>query len=258
MRTNVMLALLLYPLAFLAQGQRMKMKLMTWMTLLLSALLSPIAALAQTDDATVTVKPMVGMTVTTLAGDNTSDIRSGAGWAVGMEGEVRLSERIGLSLGLVYTKNTFKSVETMTDGAPSTLLFRSFSNNRFSQEHIQTPLMIAFYPVKHLALKAGIQPRLLLSATWQTHVSGDYADMSGVGYAPVIIEDLPRTHFDYDQTSQVRATFDKVGLSIPVGVSYEWKRVVLDARYHFGLSDEAESGDKERYLMLTLGYKFNM
>lgn len=226
---------------------------------LLMAFLCPVVTCAQTDKAKTTVKPMAGVTVTTLAGDDTSDIKCGMGWAIGLEGEVGLSEQVGLSFGMVYTKNRFKSEETMTEGDQQSLFFRSFSDNWFSQEHIQTPLMINVYPVRHLALKAGIQPRLLLSASWRFHVTGNYADMSGVvNYVPVLIEDLPRIGFEYDQINQVRNSFDKIGLSIPVGVSYEWKGLVLDARYHFGLSDEAESDGKEQYLMLTLGYKFNM
>ena len=50
--------------------------------------------------------------------------------------------------------------------------------------------------------------------------------------------------------------------SVPLGVSYEYKNIVLDARYFFGLTkiDKTDNPDSARnqYLSITLGYKFNL
>jgi hypothetical protein len=52
-----------------------------------------------------------------------------------------------------------------------------------------------------------------------------------------------------------------VDVAIPVGISYEYKNISLDARYHFGLTkiDKTENPDTahNRYLSLTLGYRFH-
>ena len=49
---------------------------------------------------------------------------------------------------------------------------------------------------------------------------------------------------------------------IPVGLSYEYKNITLDARYYFGLTrmDDAEEDPAARNLCLsiTLGYKFKL
>ena len=49
---------------------------------------------------------------------------------------------------------------------------------------------------------------------------------------------------------------------IPVGLSYEYKNVTLDARYYFGLTRIDKSQELEnirnRCLTLTLGYRFNL
>jgi hypothetical protein len=53
-----------------------------------------------------------------------------------------------------------------------------------------------------------------------------------------------------------------VDFGIPLGLSYEYKNVVLDARYFFGLTkiDKTDNPDSARnqYLSITLGYKFNL
>ncbi|MBP5798357.1 MAG: outer membrane beta-barrel protein [Prevotella sp.] len=49
---------------------------------------------------------------------------------------------------------------------------------------------------------------------------------------------------------------------IPVGLSYEYKNISLDARYYFGLTkiDKTENPDnaQNRYLSITLGYRFHL
>ena len=49
---------------------------------------------------------------------------------------------------------------------------------------------------------------------------------------------------------------------LPLGLSYEYKNIVLDTRYYFGLTkiDKTDNPDKARnqYLSITLGYKFHL
>ena len=52
--------------------------------------------------------------------------------------------------------------------------------------------------------------------------------------------------------------FRKFDLAIPMGLSYEWKKFVLDVRYNMGLIPINKEGDKLRnsVVQMTLGYKF--
>ena len=52
----------------------------------------------------------------------------------------------------------------------------------------------------------------------------------------------------------------KFDLSIPVGISYEYNNIVLDARYNWGLIKVENYGDPyyNRVFQLTLGYKFEL
>jgi len=53
-----------------------------------------------------------------------------------------------------------------------------------------------------------------------------------------------------------------VVLGIPVGLSYEYKGITLDARYYFGLTrmDDAEDDApaRNRCFSITVGYKFRL
>lgn len=82
--------------------------------------------------------------------------------------------------------------------------------------------------MKGLAVKLGIQPGFNINAKW-----GD-ADIENA------------------------KTFD---FSIPVGLSYEFANIQLDARYNWGLTKilDAEGADsKNSVFQITLGYKFEL
>ena len=50
--------------------------------------------------------------------------------------------------------------------------------------------------------------------------------------------------------------------SIPVGISYEYKNVIIDARYKFGLSnlwkDDSFKTEKNKVFDFTVGYRFEL
>ncbi len=55
----------------------------------------------------------------------------------------------------------------------------------------------------------------------------------------------------------LKAEAKSVMFALPVGVSYEYEQVVLDARYHFPLTKAMETIDtRNRLFTLTVGYRF--
>lgn len=63
--------------------------------------------------------------------------------------------------------------------------------------------------------------------------------------------------------NKFEGVFNRVNLSIPVGVSYEWSHVCLDLRYNIGVSrlykgPMAGSNCNNRTIMLTLGYGIDL
>ena len=98
----------------------------------------------------------------------------------------------------------------------------------FKYDYLNVPLTGNFYVAKGLALKTGVQFGFLMSAK-----VGD---------------------------SDVKDGCEKLNLSIPIGVSYEYGNVVLDLRYNLGLSKTNKEGNDNKLrsdlLQITLGYKF--
>ena len=68
---------------------------------------------------------------------------------------------------------------------------------------------------------------------------------------------LTYTHVDASPKGGIR----KFDLGIPVGASFEYKRVVLDAHYLLGLTNLDKSGigsSRNSVFTFTLGYKFGL
>lgn len=89
-------------------------------------------------------------------------------------------------------------------------------------DYINIPILANVYVTKGLAVKLGIQPAFNVNSK----------------------ADVDAKSFDF---------------SIPVGLSYEFSNVVLDARYNWGLTKIFENGDsKNSVFQITLGYKFDL
>lgn len=67
---------------------------------------------------------------------------------------------------------------------------------------------------------------------------------------------------DYDQN--IRKEFHKDAVAIPIGVSYSYKNIELDARYLWGVTKIADTNDlNDKEVMnstfaITLGYRFHL
>lgn len=104
-------------------------------------------------------------------------------------------------------------------------------------DYINVPIMANVYVVKGLAVKLGIQPGFNVNSK-QT--------FSG----KTVLGDIDKK-YELDAKS--------VDFSIPVGLSYEYNNVVLDARYNWGLTKVFEGSDaKNSVFQITLGYKFDL
>ena len=94
-------------------------------------------------------------------------------------------------------------------------------------DYINIPVLANYYIVKGLAIKAGIQP----------------------GF------NVQKKIGDEKITDGVKSFY----LSVPMGLSYEFSNVVLDARYNLGLTKAFKEGDsKHSYFTITLGYKLRL
>jgi hypothetical protein len=102
-----------------------------------------------------------------------------------------------------------------------------------------------YYVLPGLAVKAGVQPGFKMRA------KAKYDDMT---------VDLDEVFGLYSAATDEKVKVSTFDLSIPVGLSYEFKSFVLDARYNWGLTKVVNVGDAfyNRCFMLSLGYKFGL
>ena len=110
--------------------------------------------------------------------------------------------------------------------------------------YFAVPLTANYYVLPGLAIKAGLQPAYRVKTNMR--VDGTTIDMDRT---------LDYLNTFYNDTD---IKINKFDLSIPVGLSYEYSRFVLDARYNFGLTklfSNVDDDSRNRMIVVTLGYK---
>ena len=200
----------------------------TWI-LTIVALLTSVVTVAQRRGGTFTVQPKVGLNVSTLtdADKTIGDV------CFGMEAEYMFTNIFSLSAGVMVSNQGGKYDE-------SGLSYTA------DLDYANIPIMANVYVLPGLALKAGVQPGFRMKAKMKTD-DGSYDIDEFYRLAGMLIPgEEPKVN--------------KFDLAIPVGISYEYENVVLDARYNWGLLKVENIGPAyyNRVFEVTLGYKFEL
>lgn len=206
------------------------------------------------------VTPKAGLTVATHVGDDVSETSASVAWAAGVEATFRPERLVSFDLGAYYTRG--RVVDRSKSRLSSSEYYFTLDDGRLLTEHIDMPLLVGLHVLPGLTLKAGVQPSLLLSAKMKYHMSGSMVDWQSVPdrlYTNEELQKLPRVAVDEDGETGIKSQMKDLDVCVPVGVSYEWRNIVVDARYHFGLTRIVDGQDvHRRYLSLTLGYRFGL
>ena len=177
---------------------------------------------AQAEQGVFSIKPAAGITVANLTG-------SGASSKIGFTGGAELAYQatfiLGLSAGVMYSMEGAKD-DINTD-------FGRF-NAKANLSYLNIPVMANFYVFYDLALKIGVQPAFLLKAEVK----------------------LDDTTIDIKNMNIV----EKFNFSIPVGISYEFGNLMIDARFAMGLTKVTKNtpevnDSKSSVFQITLGYR---
>ena len=195
-----------------------------------SALILSVGAFAQHEEGTLTVQPKIGLNIANYTGSDDTDPRIGL--VAGAEFEYQLTKMFSLSASLLYSMQGAKESGT-TEGMKVEVTSKT--------DYINIPIMANIYVIHGLALKLGIQPAFNVNASYTASTQGIDVSASLSDFGVEV------KSFDF---------------AIPVGLSYEYRNIVLDARYFFGLTkiDKTDNPDTARnqYLSITLGYKFHL
>ena len=187
------------------------------------AVLMSLSTQAQEREGTVTIQPRVGANLSYMDDYDKAKF----GYAFGMEMEYQMTDLLSLSAALMYSDQGARDESTGLEEVVDI-------------DFVNVPIMLNCYVMPGLAVKAGVQP------AFRTKTSVKYDGMK-------LDVDWLLSQYGAD------TKMNKFMLSVPVGLSYEYNRVVLNARYNIGITDlfKGEGKMRNNVIQLTLGYKFD-
>ena len=184
----------------------------------------------------LTVQPKVGINVATMT-DN-EDYSSRIGFTAGAELEYMTQAKLSFTFGALYSQQGIKQDESGFEGT-------------IKMDYINVPLLVNYYVTKGLAIKAGLQPGFLVNDKVKVEKGGSSVEVG-------LKETFESAGFD-------NVSIPSVVLSVPVGISYEFSDIVLDARYNIGVTNAIKadygmesSSSKHNFFSFTIGYKFGL
>lgn len=184
-------------------------------------------AMAQHEVGTVTLQPKVGLNIADITDESESDPRIGL--AAGLEIEFQVAKKVGISAALLYSMQGSKAT-TVVSGVSA--------KGTLQLDYLNIPIMANFYVTKGLAIKLGIQPAFNLTSKYEVSTMG--LSLSG-------------------SLSDLGIDINSFDFAFPVGLSYEFSNVVIDARYNFGVTKLVDNeSSKNSVFQFTLGYKFEL
>ena len=189
-----------------------------------AAMMATVSARAQHREGDITIQPRVGISMSTLT--NWDDAKMKVNLAYGIEFEHFFTEDFSAAAGLLFTNQGAK----LENDVKMHLYYAAF------------PITANYYVLPGLAVKAGMQPAYRVKS--QVKNSDVTVDFDRFMEGLFIGNDLSMPKFE---------------LAIPMGLSYEYNGITLDARYNFGLTKLITGIDDaiyQRVIVVTLGYKF--
>ena len=206
--------------------------------MILTAILTMVVvAKAQHEEGDFMVQPKVGLNIATLSDAD----KASTDLHFGIEAEYMVTDNFSLGLGAILSNQGAKYdyYELNANGEDS--------RNKYTVDldYVHVPILASYYVLPGLAVKAGVQPGFKMRA--KAKIDDRTVDLDELYKVSsyVLDEDIKVSKFD---------------LSIPVGISYEYKNIVVDARYNWGLIKVMNVGDAfyNRCFMVSLGYKLEL
>jgi len=214
-------------------------------------------ASAQQEVGTVSIVPRLGISIANMtnndvrynANDATNDVlrsKFKAGLMVGLDAEWQFHRVLSLSLGGYYSTQGSR-YPNYYEGNESTGEYTGYSDFHTVLQYLNVPLMLNCYVAEGLALKAGVQVGFLLDSK---------SELEETPYT--VAKDGTRT-YGTSKTVTYPTDFSSTDVSIPVGLSYEYMNVILDARYNIGLTNIYKANvasSKNSVFTFSIGYRF--
>ena len=188
-------------------------------------MVATLSANAQNEVGQFSLKPTAGINIATITGD--AGQKSKVGFVGGLEAEYGVAQNFGITAAFLYSMQGCKiPADKYINGGAN-------GNANVNIDYLNIPILAQYYLTKGLAIKAG--PQIGFNVRHKASYDGETVDIEKIGGINV----------------------NSVNVSIPVGISYEYKSIVLDARYNIGLTKVFKNTNEGRnsVFAITLGYK---
>lgn len=213
-----------------------------------------LASFGQSKAGTWSVIPHVGVSIASLThqsggievGDNQfQELKPQArpGFTGGVDVMYQASDNVGLSIGLSYVQAGCKYKDVDDNGV-------TWHDHYDRMDYISVPLVAHSYIAPGLSINVGVAPSFLIYGNY--HAGMQTYDVDTDGHRTNVQEGV----IDIDTKKGLR----NFTLSIPVGISYEYENVVLDARYNVGMLNVYKHGlsARNKVFEVSVGYKFDL
>lgn len=218
-----------------------------------------VAVTAQPQVGTFSIIPRIGVTIAKITGDDVYNLGMNSGLAeaskpkykpgmmAGIDFEYQITSKIAASIGAYYSRQGEKYDDITEVHDFTTKQWSEVRDWKQHHDYINVPLMVSGYIAKDLAVKIGVQTGFNTSAKMEYTQASFYRNESGEAST----ESVKKEKGD--------VKVKKVDVSIPVGLSYEYMNVILDARYNIGVTKVYDFCDgKNSVFTFSVGYRFNM
>lgn len=173
-----------------------------------------------------------------------------AGFLGGLDVEYRVDRSLGITLGAYYARQGMRFPDCELASNVDKREYVGIKNQHVNLDYIQVPLMLKGYLVEGLSVNAGIQVGFLCG---DGKVKREETELVKDKNGSVTYKDMVPTEAPWPAK--------KVDVAIPLGLSYEYMNVILDARYNVSLTKAGEgewSDCKNKVLTFTVGYRFTL
>ena len=196
-----------------------------------TTLLLSVCTNAQNDVGGWSLQPKAGINLATMTNDDEAKTR--IAFVAGAELEYQATPMLSVSAGALYSQQGSDA-----DGQGM--------NGTVKMDYVNIPILANYYVTKGLAVKVGIQPGFLVNDKVKVSANGVSAE---VGLK------------DAYKAAGIDADISSFDLAIPLGISYEFNHVVLDARYNLSLTKAISAygeSTKHSVFQITIGYKLSL
>lgn len=152
---------------------------------------------------------------------------------------------LSATLGLMYSNRGTK----YKDYTYESLSYQEkVSGMQYTLHYLEMPLMGGYEIANGLRVKAGVQLGYLLKA-----------DFTSSSIITMTADDGVKSIEPNETDIDVMDTFKKVDVCIPVGISYEFSNVVVEARYLIGVTTNSDLVKaRNSGFVFTVGYGFDL